>query len=148
LRTGQTLNVSIFTRRLIGGIGNPNSHLINLIEYLDAQKIRTPKGLRLLKTLAAKTGLIADQNALMLLMQQWRRFFCTMFAEGFWEIVGASRSKHKFILSEPVTLYNCDHYPNSPMCQFPYDPHIFERGTRMIFPLDSDHCLIISHYEH
>src|SRR5262249_48922075 len=26
--------------------GNPNSQLINLIDYLDAQKIRTPKGLR------------------------------------------------------------------------------------------------------
>jgi hypothetical protein len=129
--------------------GNPNDHLINLIDYLDAQKIRTPKGLWLLKTLAAKTGIIADQNTLMILMQNWRRFLCTMLAEGFWEIVGAGRSEHKFICSdEPVTLYNCDHYPNSPMCQFPYDPHIFERGTRVIFPLDSNHCLIISHYEH
>jgi hypothetical protein len=117
---------------------NPNDHLIGLIDYLDAQKIRTPKGLWLLKTLAAKTGFIADQNTLMLLMQQWRRFFCTMLAEGFWEIVGAHQSEHKFIYSdEPVTLYNCDHYPNSPRCQFPYDPHIFERGTRVIFPLDS-----------
>ena len=42
--------------------GNPNDHLVGLIDYLDAQKIRTPKGLRLLKTLAAKTGFIADQN--------------------------------------------------------------------------------------
>ncbi len=129
--------------------GDPNDHLIGLIDYLDAQKIRTPKGLRFLKTLAAKTGFIADQNTLMILMQHWRRFFCTMLAEGFWEIVDASRSEHKFIYSdEPVTLYNCDHYPNSPMCLFPNDPHIFERGTRVIFPLDSNHCLIISHYEH
>lgn len=54
--------------------GNPNEHLIALIEYLDAQKIRTPKGLRLLKIIAAKAGFIADQNSLMRLMQQWRRF--------------------------------------------------------------------------
>ena len=129
--------------------GDPNKHLIALIDYLDAQKIRTPKGLRLLRTISAKTGFIADQNTLMMLMQQWRRFFCTMLAEGFWEIVGANLSDHKFIYSdEPVTLYNCDHYPNSPMCQFPYDPHIFERGTRVIFPLDSNNCLIISHFEH
>jgi hypothetical protein len=129
--------------------GNPNEHLIALIEYLDAQKIRTPKGLRLLKIIAAKAGFIADQNSLMRLMQQWRRFFCTMLAEGFWEIVGASRSAHKFICSDdPVTLYNCDHYPNSQMCQFPYDPHIFERGTRVIFPLNRERCLIISHLEH
>lgn len=129
--------------------GNPNDHLVGLIDYLDAQKIRTPKGLRLLKTLAAKTGFIADQNTLMILMQQWRRFFCTMLAEGFWEIVGANGSAHKFVYSdEPVTLYNCDHYPNSQMCQFPYDPHIFERGTRVIFPLESNLCLIVSHFEH
>jgi hypothetical protein len=129
--------------------GDPNKHLIGLIDYLDAQKIRTPKGLRLLKTIAAKSGFIADQNTLMILMQQWRRFFCTMLAEGFWEIVSANNSGHKFIYSDdPVTLYNCDHYPNSQMCQFPYDPHIFERGTRVIFPLDSNHCLLISHFEH
>ena len=29
--------------------GDPNKHLIALIDYLDAQKIRTPKGLRLLE---------------------------------------------------------------------------------------------------
>ncbi len=129
--------------------GNPNEHLIALIDYLDAQKIRTPKGLRLLKIIAAKTGFIADQNSLMHLMQQWRRFFCTMLAEGFWEIVSASKSGHKFIYSDdPVTLYNCDHYPNSQMCRYPYDPHIFERGTRVIFPLDSECCLVVSHFEH
>jgi hypothetical protein len=128
---------------------NPNDHLIALIDYLDAQKIRTPKGLRLLKTIAAKAGFIADQNSLMLLMQQWRRFLCTMLAEAFWEIVDAGKSEHKFIYSDdPVTFYNCDHYPNSQMCQFPYDPHIFERGTRVIFPLNSERCLIISHLEH
>ena len=129
--------------------GNPNDHLVGLIDYLDAQKIRTPKGLTLLKTLAAKSGFIANQNTLMILMQQWRRFFCTMLAEGFWELVGANNSEHKFVYSdEPVTIYNCNHYPDSRMCQYPYDPHIFERGTRVIFPLDSNNCLIISHFEH
>jgi Protein of unknown function (DUF4238) len=129
--------------------GNPNDHLVALLEYLDAQKVRTPKGLALLKSIATKSGFIASQNTLMILMQQWRLFLCTMLAEGFLEIVSASHSDHKFVYSDdPVTLYNCDHYPNSQMCQFPNDPHIFERGTRVIFPLDSDHCLIISHIEH
>lgn len=92
--------------------GNPNDHLVGLIDYLDAQKIRTPKGLTLLKTPAAKSGFIANQNTLMILMQQWRRFFCTMLAEGFWELVGANNSEHKFVYSdEPVTIYNCNHYP-------------------------------------
>ncbi|MGB7035031.1 MAG: hypothetical protein WBD71_05850 [Xanthobacteraceae bacterium] len=95
--------------------GDPNKHLVALIDYLDAQKIRTPKGLQLLKIIAAKAGFIADQNSLMMLMQQWRRFLCTMLAEGFWEIVGANLSDHKFICSDdPVTFYNCDHYPISP----------------------------------
>jgi len=82
-------------------------------------------------------------------MQNWRQFFCTLLAEGFWEIVGAHQSQTKFIFSDdPATVYNCDHYPASQMCQFPLDPHIFERGTRIIFPLDRDNCLLISHIEH
>jgi hypothetical protein len=129
--------------------GDPNLKLTALIEYVDAQKIRTPKGLAFLKFIAAKSGLIAQQNQLMTLMQNWRQFFCTLLAEGFWEIVGAHQSQTKFIFSDdPATVYNCDHYPASQMCQFPLDPHIFERGTRIIFPLDRDNCLLISHIEH
>jgi len=129
--------------------GDPNKHFTAMIEYIDAQKIRTPKGLRFLKLVAARTGAILQQNALMSLMQSQRMFFCTMLAEGFWEIVGANESKQKFVFSDdPVTIYNCDHYPGSQMCQYPLDPHIFERGTRVVLPLNMNACLIISHIEH
>ena len=129
--------------------GNPNDHLVGLIDYLDAQKILYTEGSKASENPRCQDRLYRrsehahDSHATM------ASFLCIMLAEGFWEIVGANGSAHKFVYSdEPVTLYNCDHYPNSQMCQFPYDPHIFERGTRVIFPLESNLCLIVSHFEH
>lgn len=130
-------------------LDNPPKAFQDLLEYIDAQKIRTPKALRYLKTIAAKTGVLGvSQNQLLILMQRHRYFYTTMLGEGLWEIVTAHQSNTKFVFSDdPVTIYNCDHFPMSSECLYPYDPKVYECGSRTIFPLDMNNCLIISNIE-
>jgi len=130
--------------------GDPCERIVDLIEYLDAQKLRTPKGLAFLKLVLAKNGILAPtQNSLMDIMQRVRQYFATTWSEGLWELVSAEESATKFIFSDdPVTLYNCDCFPGAPQCQYPYDPHPYFVGTRTIFPLDRNNCLIIANIEH
>lgn len=42
--------------------GDPCKRMLDLIEYLDAQKLRTPKGLALLKNLLAKNGILGPSQ--------------------------------------------------------------------------------------
>ena len=71
--------------------------------YLDAQKLRTPKGLDwILKHYA---GL--QQLDLMLQMQALRQMHCAMWSECVREIVSASKATVKFLVSDhPVTVFN------------------------------------------
>ena len=63
--------------------------------------------------------------------------------------MSADESPTKFILSDdPVTLYNCDLFPGASECAYPYDPHPYLIGTRTLFPLDQNNCLVISNIEH
>src|SRR5690606_30406713 len=65
------------------------------------------------------------------------------------EIVSAKRSEVKFIVSDnPITLYNSAFYPGNNACKFPHDPGIELQGTRTIFPLDLDHCAILTNLEY
>jgi hypothetical protein len=70
----------------------------------------------------------------------------TMWMEGVWEIVHAHQSPVKFIISDvPVTFFNRNIVPGG----FAY-PGINDFpmvGTRTIFPLSADSCLIITHLQ-
>jgi hypothetical protein len=120
-------------------------HILNFFEYLDAQRLRTPKGLNWL----IKKTKPNSYNDLLMKMQEVRRMHCTMWAEASMEIVGANNSETKFLVSDsPVTFYNSVFYPVNPKCSFPYDPEIYLKGTRTIFPLDMNHCAILTNVEY
>lgn len=114
-------------------------------EYFDAQKLRTPKGLDWIRSHYPKL----NQIELMLEMQHLRQMHCTMWIEGVREIVSAEDSNIKFIVTDhPVTIYNHAGTPNSLQCKYPNDPSIALKASQTIFPLDLDHCLILTNLEY
>jgi hypothetical protein len=124
---------------------NWHTHFQDFFEYLDSQKIRTPKGLDWLKSKYSSL----DQNKLMLEMQSIRMMNCTLWTEGVRELVSANNSDVKFIISDhPVTVYNYACPPDSEHCQYPNDPDIALKGTQTIFPLDQNRCLILTNLEY
>jgi hypothetical protein len=117
----------------------------NLFIYLDAQKFRTPKGLDWIK--ARYPAL--DQNALMMEMQGIRMINCTLWSEGVREIVSARKARIKFLLTDhPVTIYNYASPPDHELCAYPNDPSITLKASQTLFPLDQDHCLILTNLEY
>jgi uncharacterized protein YchJ len=127
-----------------GSESDRHHRFIDFFNYIDAQKTRTPKGLTWLKE--KFEGL--DQFNLMMQMQAIQQMHCTIWLEGTREIVSAKESTTKFIISDhPVTIYNYTSPPDSKACVFPNDPPIALKATQTIFPLDRDHCLILTNYE-
>lgn len=122
-----------------------HDNIVNYYEYMDAQRLRTPKGLTwLMKALRPKS-----YNELLIKMQQIRRMNCTMWAEASLEVITAHNSEVKFIVSDnPITFYNQAFYPGNKKCRFPSDPEVELKGTRTIFPLDLNHCAILTHKEY
>ena len=113
--------------------------------YLDAQKLRTPKGLDWVKSKYPKLS----QIQLMTEMQALRTIHCTLWAEGVRELVSAEDSDVKFILSDhPVTIYNYACPPDSELCAYPNDPDIALKGSQTIFPLNRNRCLILTNIEY
>ena len=122
-----------------------HQHFQTFFEFLDIQKIRTPKGLEWLQ--AQYPAL--TQNELMLEMQGIRMLHCTIWAGGVREIVSAEDSDVKFITSDhPVTIYNHAVPPTDEACAYPLDPGIALRGSQTIYPMDRDHCLILTNLEY
>ena len=120
-----------------------HNHFSDFFKYLDVQKLRTPKGLDWIKNRYADL----DQLALMIEMQSLRHRHCTIWAER--EIVSAEKSNVKFIVSDhPVTIFNPACPPESEQCAGSNDPAIALKGTQTLFPLDSDHCLILTNLEY
>ena len=120
-------------------------HFQTLFEYIDIQKIRTPKGLDWLK--AQYPAL--TQNELMYEMQGIRMMHCTIWSEGVREIVSAEDAAVKFIISDhPVTIYNYAAPPGAPMCAYPLDPGIACRASQTVFPLNRQFCLILTNLEY
>jgi len=114
-------------------------------EYLDAQKLRTPKGLDWIKSVYPDL----TQLELMLEMQGLRQMHCTMWSESVREIVSAEQSDVKFIVTDhPVTVYNAAYSPESIACSYPADPPIELIGTQTVFALDANHCLILTNLEY
>lgn len=122
-----------------------HKHFQTFFEYLDIQKIRTPKGLDWLKAQYPKLS----QNELMYEMQGIRMMHCTIWVGGVREIVSAENSDVKFIFSDhPVTIYNHAVPPTHAMGAYPLDPGIALRASQTIFPLNRDLCLILSNLEY
>jgi uncharacterized protein YchJ len=157
---GKSINDEI-ERKLFGNIDGDGSKAVkaflhddeiewhknfeNLFVYLDAQKLRTPKGLDWIRS---KYPLL-EQNELMREMQAIRTLHCTLWAEGIRELVSAENSDVKFIISDhPVTIYNYACPPDSGYCIYPNDPDISLIGTQTIFPLSKNRCLILSNVEY
>jgi hypothetical protein len=129
----------------VGGVREWHEHFQTLFEFLDAQKLRTPKGLDWLK--ARYPAL--SQNELMFEMQGLRTLHCSIWAGGVREIVSAEKSHVKFIISDhPVTMYNYALPPTAKECAYPFDPGIALRASQTIYPLDRDHCLILTNLEY
>lgn len=120
----------------------------DLFEYLDAQKLRTPKGLGWIKSRYSSL----DQLQLMQEMQALRCMHYVMWTEGVREIVSAENSDVKFIVSDhPVTIYNAavsPSSPSSPDCAYPDDPPVEWLGSQTVFVLDANTCLILTHLEY
>ncbi len=122
-----------------------HDHFQDFFDFLDIQKIRTPKGLAWLK--AQYPAL--TQNELMFEMQGIRMLHCTIWVGGVREIVSAEDSDVKFITSDhPVTIYNHAVPPTDGACAYPLDPGIALRGSHTLYPMDRDHCLILTNLEY
>jgi hypothetical protein len=133
--------------RAFGGkdIREWHRHFTTFFEYLDVQKIRTPKGL---DWLAAQYPRLT-QNDLMFEMQGIRTMHCTIWTEGVREIVSAQDANVKFIVSDhPVTIYNYAIPPNAAGSRYPNEPSIALKASQTIFPLSRDFCLILTNLEY
>ena len=120
-------------------------HFQSLFEFIDTQKIRTPKGLDWLKAQYPTL----TQNELMLEMQGIRMMHCTIWTEGVREIVSAEDADIKFIISDqPVTIYNYASTPEAQACVYPNDPTIALKASQTIFPLNRNFCLILTNLEY
>lgn len=120
-------------------------HFRTFFEYLDVQKIRTPKGLDWLSAQYPRL----TQNDLMFEMQGIRNMNCTIWTEGVREIVSAQDAAVKFIVSDhPVTVYNYAIPPDAKGNGYPNEPSIALKGSQTIFPLNRDFCLILTNLEH
>lgn len=157
---GTSVNDEI-ERRLFGDIDNRGSkavrafmgsdmrewhdHFQTLFEFIDIQKIRTPKGLAWLQ---AKYPALS-QNELMFEMQGIRMLHCTTWVGGVRELVSAEDADVKFITSDhPVTIYNHAAPPTHDACTYPLDPEITLKGSQTIYPLNRDFCLILTNLEY
>ncbi len=125
--------------------GKWHKHFHDFFIYLDAQKLRTPKGLDWIRSKYPSL----EQNDLMREMQAIRTLHCTLWTEGVREFVSAKDSDVKFILSDhPVSIYNYACAPDSVHCTYPNDPDIALKGTQTIFTLDKNRCLILTNLEY
>jgi len=113
-----------------------------MVEYIGAQRFRTPHGLDWIKHHLGS----ADHNQTLIDMSSLFGAYGTMWSEGIWEIVFARKSSAKFIISDdPVTFFNRRIFPGED--QYPGGDDFSKIGTRTIFPLSGESCLIITHLQ-
>lgn len=159
----------------IGTLSGPDAFR-NLPPYMGAQRFRTPRGLDELKKISAWEDLTPygeayvstrrfrvhpqlsrmrreqavftddDPNQVLTALMGVFQAYSTMWTEGVWEIVRAKQSKVKFIVTDnPVTLYCRAMFPSE--WTYPDDCNLKQIGTRTLFPLGLDSCLIITHLQ-
>lgn len=122
-----------------------HNNFLNFFTYMDAQRIRTPKGL---DWLMSKYPTL-NQIQLMSEMQKIRLINCSLWSECIRELVSAEESEVKFVISDhPITIYNKACPPDSDYCEYPNDPDIAFKGSQTLFPLDKNRCLILTHNEY
>lgn len=122
-----------------------SKYFTEIFIYMDAQKLRTPKGLDWIR----KNYFQLTRSELLLEMQFLRTMHCTMWVEGVMEIVSAEKSDIKFIISDhPITIYNLACDPNTKICHYPDDPPTTWKASQTIFPLDLNQCLILTNLEY
>lgn len=130
---------------LDGGHVQVHSNFRSFFSYLDAQKLRTPKGLDWIEQRYSDL----PQVDLMVEMQALRLMHATMWSECVREIVSAKSSNVRFLVSDhPVTVYNGALPPQATECLYPLDPGIDLVGTQTLFALDAEHCLILTNLEY
>jgi hypothetical protein len=122
-----------------------HEHFTTFFEYIDIQKLRTPKGLAWLKGQYPSL----NQNELMREMLGIRLLHTTIWSQCVREVVSAEDSDVKFIITDhPVTIYNHALPPEAPECSFPNDPGIALKASQTLFPLSRNHCLILTNLEY
>jgi hypothetical protein len=112
------------------------------VRYIGAQRFRTPRGLE-----EIKQRFSWDQgNSTLYVLTRVFQSYATMWSEGVWEIVRATQSPTKFLVTDnPVTFYCRVLFRDE--WTYPNDPSLKQIGTRTIFPLGLDSCLIITHLQ-
>ena len=122
-----------------------HEHFGTFFEYLDTQKLRTPKGLAWLRAQYP----CLNQNELMREMLGIRMLHTTIWTQCVREVVSAEDSEVKFIITDhPVTIYNHAMPPGAPQCVYPNEPGISLKGSQTLFPLGRNHCLILTNLEY
>ncbi len=124
--------------------GDTNDAFRNLSTYIGAQRFRTPRALDEIKrdSQFSKDTNNAALDKLRVVFQS----YITMWSEGVWEIVRATLSPTKFIVTDdPVTFYCKSVFPSE--WTYPNDVSLKQIGTRTLFPLGLDSCLIITHLQ-
>jgi len=112
--------------------------------YVSTRRFRLPLWLRRVRNLSANG--IADPNKVLETLAAIFEVYTTMWAEGVWEIVRAGKTKTKFIVTDnPVTFYCKAMFPSD--WNYPNDCSLKSIGTRTLFPLGLDRCLIITHIQ-
>ena len=128
---------------------NANDKFNNFIEFMDVQKLRTPKGMNFIKSLCLLHKQTPNKLLVLGLLQKYRKMHCAMWIESIWEVVNAKESIIKFIISDhPVTTYNPKILTPVKSYEMPIDPPISLLGTHTIYPLDLNHCLILTHRQY
>jgi len=121
-----------------------HERFIDFFQFIDIQKLRTPKGLDWIKNNYSDL----NHNELLIEMQSLMKINITLWTEGIREIVSAKDSDVKFILSDhPVTTYNYACSPEEIDSRYPYEPPISLKATHTIFPLNLNECLILTNFE-
>jgi hypothetical protein len=109
--------------------GDSERVLTNLLVYMDAQVLRTPRGLTRIK----KQGGLIDHNSALIYMQQVRRMHCTMWSECQWEVIDCEVCGLDLLVSDnPVTFYNRGMYPGAKGCLYPLEPDLHLLGTQTL----------------
>jgi hypothetical protein len=115
-----------------------------MLMYMDAQRLRTPKGLDWLKLISGTSS----QTRTLSILSSVYQMHSTMWTEGIWEIVRADTASVKFLVTDqPVTFYNPRVFPASPTIPYPRDAELQHVGTRTLLPLSADRCLVITHLQ-
>jgi hypothetical protein len=118
--------------------------LHQLMDYMDAQVLRTPRGIARIRQMTKSS----DHNLALMAMQQIRQVHQTMWLECVWEVVDCSGSGVDLLVSDnPVTFYNRAIFPGARQCAYPLEPDLSLVGTQTLFPLQKSKLLVLTHLQ-